>query len=197
MKYPIPLIHKSQTTKINWMQPPIDPWHLFHRLRIFIHVSMCRKYNISFTMCITCVVRLWIIGWIFPVFNHTATAMTVGIGDGISTKALLVHTYSGTDTHFVLLYFSLCVEPKEWTGGQPEGYHFSGTWWRHQMETFPRYWPFVRGIHRSPVNSPHKGQWRGALMFALICAWISIRTNNREAGDLRRYGVHNDVIVMK
>ena len=26
--------------------------------------------------------------------------------------------------------------------------------WKH----FPRYWPFVRGIHRSPVNSPHKGQ---------------------------------------
>ena len=25
--------------------------------------------------------------------------------------------------------------------------------WKH----FPRYWPFVRGIHRSPVNSPHKG----------------------------------------
>ena len=41
--------------------------------------------------------------------------------------------------------------------------------WKH----FPRYWPFVRGIHRSPVNSPHKGQWRGALMFSLICAWIN------------------------
>ena len=39
------------------------------------------------------------------------------------------------------------------------------TWWRHQMETFPRYWPFVRGIRRSPVNSSHKGEWRGALMF--------------------------------
>ena len=26
------------------------------------------------------------------------------------------------------------------------------------------------GIHRSPVNFPHKGQWRGALMFILICA---------------------------
>ena len=38
--------------------------------------------------------------------------------------------------------------------------------WKH----FLRYWPFVRGIHRSPVNSPHKGQWRGALMFSLICA---------------------------
>ena len=36
--------------------------------------------------------------------------------------------------------------------------------WKH----FPRYWPFVRGIHRSPVNSPHKGQWRGALIFSLI-----------------------------
>ena len=33
--------------------------------------------------------------------------------------------------------------------------------WKH----FPRYWPCVRGIHRSPVNSLHKGQWRGTLMF--------------------------------
>ena len=37
--------------------------------------------------------------------------------------------------------------------------------WKH----FSRCWPFVRGIHRSPVNSPHKGQWRGTLMFSLIC----------------------------
>ena len=35
---------------------------------------------------------------------------------------------------------------------------------------FPPYWPFVRGIHRSPVNSPHRDQWRGALVFSLICA---------------------------
>ena len=63
--------------------------------------------------------------------------------------------------------------------------------WKH----FPRYWPFVRGIHRSPVNSPHKGQWRGALMFTLICARINACVNNREAGDLRRYRPHYDVIV--
>ena len=46
-------------------------------------------------------------------------------------------------------------------------------WWRHRMETFspsPGDWPFVRGIHRSPVDSPHKGQWRGALMFSLNSA---------------------------
>ena len=39
---------------------------------------------------------------------------------------------------------------------------------------FPCYWPFVRGIHRSPVNSPHKGQWRGPFMFSLICTWINV-----------------------
>ena len=60
-------------------------------------------------------------------------------------------------------------------------------WWRHQMETFSHYWPFVRGIHRSPVNSPHNGQWRWALMFCLIYVWINSWVNNREAGDLRRY----------
>ena len=64
--------------------------------------------------------------------------------------------------------------------------------WKH----FPRYWPFVRGIHRSPVNSPHKGQWRGALMLSLICVWINGWVNNRDAGDLRRYRTHYDVTVM-
>ena len=38
---------------------------------------------------------------------------------------------------------------------------------------FPRYWPFRWGIHRSPVNSLKKGQWRGALIFSLICAWTN------------------------
>ena len=64
--------------------------------------------------------------------------------------------------------------------------------WKH----FPRNWPFVWGIHRSLVNSPHKGQWCGALMFSLICAWINDWVNNREAGDLRCYRAHHDVIVM-
>ena len=64
------------------------------------------------------------------------------------------------------------------------------------METFPRYWPFVLGIHRSPVNFSHKGQWRGTLMFSLICARINGWVNNREAGDLRRHRAHDDVIVI-
>ena len=61
---------------------------------------------------------------------------------------------------------------------------------------FPRNWSFVRGIHRSPMNSPQKGQWRGALMLYLICVWINGWINNREAGDLRRYRAHYDVTVM-
>ena len=69
-------------------------------------------------------------------------------------------------------------------------------WWRHQMETFSASLAFVRGIHRSPVNSPHKSQWCGALMFTLSCTWINDWANNREAGDLRRHRAHDDVIVM-
>ena len=48
----------------------------------------------------------------------------------------------------------------------------------------------------SPVNSPHKGQWRGALMFSLICTWKNGWVNNGEAGDLRRHRRHNDITVM-
>ena len=65
------------------------------------------------------------------------------------------------------------------------------------METFSRYWPFVRGIHRSPVNSPHKCQWRGALIFSLICTRINGWVDNGEAGDLRRHRAHYDVTVMQ
>ena len=72
------------------------------------------------------------------------------------------------------------------------GMHDDVIKWKH----LPRYWPYVRGIHRSTVNSPHKGQWHGVLMFSLICAWIIAWVNNRQAGDLRRHGAHYDVIVM-
>ena len=64
--------------------------------------------------------------------------------------------------------------------------------WKH----FPRNWSFLWEIHGSPVNSLHKGQWRGALMFSLICAWINGWVNYREAGDLRRHRSHYNVTVM-
>ena len=68
--------------------------------------------------------------------------------------------------------------------------------WRHQMETFSALLAICAENSRSPVNSPHKGQWHGAVMFSLICIWINGWVSNREAGDLRRYRAHYDVIVI-
>ena len=45
------------------------------------------------------------------------------------------------------------------------------------------------------MNSPHKGQWRGALVFSFICHWIDGGVNNREAGDLRHHRTHYYVSV--
>ena len=65
------------------------------------------------------------------------------------------------------------------------------------METFSALLAICAGNSPVTVNSPHKGQWRGALMFSLICAWMNGLVNNREAGDLRRHPSHYDVTVMK
>ena len=72
------------------------------------------------------------------------------------------------------------------------GLHDDVIKWKH----FPRHWPYVRGIHRWPVNSLHKIQWRGALMFSFICAWINGWVNNRKADDLRRHRAYYDVTVI-
>ena len=71
--------------------------------------------------------------------------------------------------------------------------HVFNTWWRHQMETITASFALCEGI--SP-ESPHKGHWRGALVFSLIRAWTNNWVNNRDASDLRRYRAHDDVTVM-
>ena len=65
-----------------------------------------------------------------------------------------------------------------------------------KWKLFPCYWPFVRGIHRSPMNSPQKGQWRGALMFSLICTWTNGWVSNRDDDDFWRHRAHYDVTVI-
>ena len=64
------------------------------------------------------------------------------------------------------------------------------------METFSALLAICAGNSPVPGEFPHKGQWRGAVMFFLICVWINGWVNNRKAGDLRRYRIHYDVIVM-
>ena len=55
-----------------------------------------------------------------------------------------------------------------------------------KWKQFPRHSPFIGRIHRSPVDSPHKGQWRGA----------NVWTNIWDAGELRRHRTHHDATVM-
>ena len=64
--------------------------------------------------------------------------------------------------------------------------------WKH----FPRHLPFVQEIHRSLVNSSHKGQWRGSLMSSLICAWTNGWVSNRDASDLKYHHANYDVTVL-
>ena len=65
------------------------------------------------------------------------------------------------------------------------------------MEIFSALLVRCAGIHQSPVNSPHRGQWRGALMFSLIYARTNGWVNNRDADDFRHHRVHYDITLMK
>ena len=68
--------------------------------------------------------------------------------------------------------------------------------WRHKVEMFSTSLALREGIHhRSPVDSPHKGQWLRALMPSLVRVWTNNWAENRGTGDLRRYCDHYDVTV--
>ena len=61
--------------------------------------------------------------------------------------------------------------------------------WTHDgkipWKCFLYYWPFVRGIHWSAVDSLHKGLICKALMCSLLLALRSCWTNRQSASDLR------------
>ena len=108
--------------------------------------------------------------------------------------------YQMAHTHFCLLMIPVCRAMTKMSAHcshklkKTHKLYLNGSWWLHQMETF--YWPFVWGIHQSPLDSPHKGQWCGGLMFYLICAWTNSWANNWGAGDLRCNLAHYEVTVM-
>ena len=124
-----------------------------------------------------------------------------GVNPSVSSKTVIGSNYifivvslkkAWTFSRVSVIWEALMRTLRHWGGCKVIPLHDDVIKWKH----FPRYWPFARGIHRSPVNSPHKGQWRGALMYSLICAWIADWVNNREAGDLRRHRAHYGVTVM-
>ena len=98
----------------------------------------------------------------------------------------VTYTYVGTVSNSCM---SVLIMVCSRTQGAIKWTHDNIINWKH----FSRYWPFVQEIHPSPVNFPHKGQWRGASMFSLCLhkhGWV----NNLEAGDLRHHRAHYDVI---
>ena len=134
-----------------------------------------------------------------------------GCGDGKNNPSRAELFWRSMCIYICILYhFSVC-----WNSVVDETIYEDGSllvslfWWVHLLivvtsmhddimkwKIFPCYLPFVREIHWSPVNSQHKGQWCGALMFSLICAWINSWVNNSEAGDSKRHHAHYDVTVM-
>ena len=87
-----------------------------------------------------------------------------------------------------------CHSPATVRGMSPleVGKNPQNTRWHHQMEIFSAL--LVPCAGNSPVNSPYKGQWRGALVFS--STWTNGWENNRDAGDLRRHRSHYDVTVV-
>ena len=118
------------------------------------------------------------------IYNLNFSFSFVRVPVVLISKTQMLWNYPLIPDDDIMHYYSLSC--------RPNSLHDDVIKWIH----FPPYWPFVRGIHRWPLNSPLKGQWRGALMFSLICAWINSWVNNGEAGDLRCHRAHYGVIVM-
>ena len=138
-------------------------------VRLELHTTVCQSQNYAFRTAHKYEFQLCAV----PKYTYVAL---------IRFRKILIRQFSFTKVPCRQQCWSFCAGL----------YHDDIIKWRH----FPRYWPFVRGYHRSPVIFPHKGQWRWALMFSLICAWINRWVNNGDAGDLRRYRAHYDVILM-
>ena len=144
------------------------------------------------------------------IWTNTGILLIWTLGTTFSGILSEIHTFSFKKIHLNMssakwlpFCLALNVQTPRWHYGKlimacflRMGKHQFFPWWRHQMETFSALLAICTGNHRSPVNYPHKGHWRGALMFSLICVWINDWVNNREAGDLRRYRPHYDAIVM-
>ena len=112
--------------------------------------------------------------------------------------------YQGFKTDMIYCYSNL--EPwllgtkQHIFGCHPHTYSLQTLYLSHddidKSKHIPRYLSFVRGIHRSPANSPHKGQWYGAFTIFLVCSWRNGWDKNRDASDFRRHNARYDVSVI-
>ena len=151
----------------NWLARQWEAiWASFINLHGFMISISTSSKSISSSVC-----------WAIRVYFEQGVFISV-----FTTALLCLSLYSASQNYPHILCFVVLSESS----------HDDVIKWKH----LPRYWSCVRGIHRSPVNSPHKGQWRRALMFSFICVWINGWVNNHEAGDFRRCRAHYGVTVM-
>ena len=125
---------------------------------------------------------------------RTVSIIKLDINGILRTMTSYSMTWSGVKWYFVTIY-GTTNNTETWSRMGEVYFHFT-SWWCHQMETYSALLALCTGNSPVPVNSPHNGQWRGALKFSLICARINGWVNNREAGGLRRHQALCDVIVM-
>ena len=151
----------GQCVYTDWFMIPVNElaWGLFHFMETGIYERCCGVYIVESLYKTICHNTLFCIAWQWQVRNVFCGYF------GVTYP--YYEMVDCTNQRATRLLHSLCDLYTEIT-------HDDVIKWKH----FPCYWPFVRGIHRSPVNSPHKGQWRRALMFSLICARINAWVNN-------------------
>ena len=131
-------------------------------------------YTTYFTVLVYICIRLYSTSTtpLCIIFQWYMWGRTGGGGPGVrgaGVGVLLTKNGRGKNVNFGRGYPNKKGKKGAGVGRKKSAGHDDVIKWKH----FPRYWPFVRGIHRCPVNSPHKGQSRGALMFTLICARIN------------------------
>ena len=153
---PIRVRSACQCILVEWLIEFSNCWtiHLtwFFSLHIFIHTSPCSSsWFCSYGKeTLPILLTLWWFDFIFPYLEQLVEQPGDLRQHDDHLTPLNVLSWQSFGVFLLLV----------WIRG-----HDDVIKWKH----IPRYWPFVWGIHRSPVNSPHKGQWRGALMFSLIC----------------------------
>ena len=166
---------------VAWIQFYCDHLFIIWMRVIYFFICMVNVY-----LCWHWKVHATVINWSYDIGTLISTRATWIGNIRLSAKNEQCHAYSPTYHDYAPFAQSRMCNANAVR-------HDDDIKWKH----FPRYWSFKRGIHRSPVNSPHKGQWRGALMFSLICARINVWVNSREAGDSRRHRAHYDAVIMR
>ena len=126
-----------------------------------------------------------------PILQNVLSTKVKKVSCSVSERDALQRTLLPIENWLFISHWK-CTVCSNWKYKENVEKHDDVIKWNY----FPRYCLLVRGTYRSPVNSPHKDQWCGALMFSLTCAWINGWVNTREAGDLRRHHAHYGIIVM-